>query len=142
MEKYIKKINDKLLKKNDLNHAKKVKKRYRAIGGTILAVGLAGIIACMTAFVVFFLQEQTEKSFLAWELAIPFVLIFVAGSVVTRIGDQLLKGVNLKQTDNAEDAKEAAQKTEEKVAEEKTAAEQKSKAKKSGKKKEPKAEEK
>ena len=98
MEKYITKINDKLLKKNDLEHAKKVKMRYRAIGGTVLAVGLAGFISAMIAFAVYFVNAETESAFVAWQIAIPFVLVFVAGSVVTRIGDQLLKGINLSES--------------------------------------------
>lgn len=84
-------MNERLLKKNDLTKAKKVKQKFRAVGGCILALGLAGIIACMVSFVIFFLNSDTETAFLAWMIAIPFIVIFVCGSVLARVGDQLLK---------------------------------------------------
>ena len=43
MEKYIKKINDKVLEKNDEAYAKKAKKVYRIVGYTLLSVGRAGV---------------------------------------------------------------------------------------------------
>ena len=54
MEKYIRKINDKLDAKNDIEHARKVKKRFQTIGGIILATGLAGFVALFVAFMILF----------------------------------------------------------------------------------------
>jgi len=93
MEGYIKKINDRVLKKHDVPEAKKIKNRFRIIGGVILGAGLAGLIACVIAFAVHFVEGNTETAFTCWMIAIPFIVLFVAGSVVTRVGDQLLHGL-------------------------------------------------
>lgn len=84
-------MNERLLRKNDLTKARRIKQKYRIVGGSILAIGLSGIIACMIAFIVLFLHSDTETALTAWLIAIPFIIIFVCGSVITRIGDQLLK---------------------------------------------------
>ena len=90
MEKYIQKINDKLVASNDIEKAKKVKRNYQIIGGTLLAVGLAGFVALFIAFMVLFLKFKTNDAFTCWLIAIPFLLLLVPGSVLSRIGDALL----------------------------------------------------
>lgn len=90
MEKYIKKINDKLLAKQSLEEVKKTKKVYRVAGYTLLGVGLAGFVACFIAFMVLFLKFKTEDAFVAWIVAVPFLLMLVPGSVLARVGDMLL----------------------------------------------------
>ncbi|MBQ8444320.1 MAG: hypothetical protein IJX25_03110 [Clostridia bacterium] len=91
MEKYIEKINERLLRKNDLEKATKIKKRFCIVGGIILGIGAIGILSSVIAFVVYFLRSDTETAFTAWLIAIPFIIVLVAGAVVTRVGDQLLK---------------------------------------------------
>ena len=93
MEGYIKRINERVLKKNDLPKAKKIKTRYRIVGGVILGAGLAGLIACIVAFAVHFVGGDTDMSFKCWMIAIPFLILLVAGAVITRIGDKLLHGL-------------------------------------------------
>lgn len=90
MEKYIQKINDKLLEKDDIDEARKIKKKYQIIGGVLLAIGLAGFLALFIAFMVLFLYYKTDEAVTCWFIAIPFLLLLVPGSVITRIGDQLL----------------------------------------------------
>ena len=104
MEKYIKKINDKLLAKNNIEEAKKAKRTYRAVGYSLLGVGLAGFVACFITFMVLFFEFQTEKAFTFWIVAVPFLLMLVPGSVLARVGDVLL----------TEDKKQVNSSTEEK----------------------------
>lgn len=90
MEKYIKKLNDKLLRNNDLEQVKKTKKVYRIVGYVLLGVGLAGFVACFISFMVLFMKFKTEDAFVAWIAAVPFLLMLVPGSVLARVGDMLL----------------------------------------------------
>lgn len=89
MEKYIVKINNKILRKNDIEKAKKIKKKFRIVGGVILAVGIAGFLAMFITFMVLFFKMHTEKAFSAWLIAIPFLILTVAGSVLARVGDAM-----------------------------------------------------
>jgi hypothetical protein len=106
MEKYIQKINDKIVKDNDLTYAKKVKKKYQIIGGCVLGVGLAGFIASFITFMVLFFEYKTDDAFTAWIVAVPFLLMIVAGSVVSRIGDALLPNLKDKKENNEDKEKE------------------------------------
>lgn len=90
MEKYIRKINDKLVEANDIEKARKTKKMYQTVGGILLAVGLAGFLALFVAFMILFLEFQTDSAFTCWIIAVPFLLMLVPGSVLARIGDALL----------------------------------------------------
>lgn len=90
MESYIEKINNKILKKCKPEQAKRVKKIYLAVGGTFLGVGIAGFLGCFIAFMVLFFQFETDRALISWFIAIPFIILIVAGSVITRIGDMLL----------------------------------------------------
>ncbi len=90
MEKYIKKINDKIISLNDMKKAKKIKMKYQIIGGVILGLGLAGFIAMFIMFMVLFFKFNTDDAFTAWLIAIPFIPMIVIGSVFARIGDALL----------------------------------------------------
>ena len=91
MESYIKKINDRVRAKHNEEQAKKIKKIYLIAGGLTLGIGLAGFVASFITFFVLFFETKTEDAFVAWMVAVPFILMIVAGSVVTRIGDMLLK---------------------------------------------------
>lgn len=91
MESYIKKINDRVRKKHNEEQAKKIKLTYLIAGGTTLGLGIAGFLASFITFLVLFLEYKTESAFIAWMVAIPFILMIVAGSVMTRIGDMLLR---------------------------------------------------
>ena len=91
MESYIKKINDKVRAKNDEKQAKKIKLIFLIVGGITLGPGIAGFLASFIAFLVLFLEHNTESAFTAWMVAIPFIVMIVIGSVLTRIGDMLLK---------------------------------------------------
>lgn len=88
MEKYIKKINAKLLQK-PIEEAKKTKKVYRCVGYTLLGLGLAGFAALFIAFMVLFLKYNTSAAVTCWFIAIPFLLMLVPGSVLARVGDVL-----------------------------------------------------
>ena len=96
MERYIRKLNEKLLKK-DVEQARKTVKVYRIVGYTLLGVGLAGFVALFIAFMVLFLKFQTESASTIWFIAIPFLLMLVPGSVLARVGDVL---TNKNQTSN------------------------------------------
>ncbi len=102
MEGYIKRINDKITKNNNEQKQKKIKKIYLLSGGLTLALGLAGFLASFISFIVLFFKFDTDRALIAWFVAIPFILMIVAGSVVTRIGDMLLK-------DNSTDDKNQVQ---------------------------------
>lgn len=91
MESYLKKINDKVKAKHTQQEAEKIKKRYLIAGGTTLGLGLAGFVSAFITFMVLFLVYETDEAMIAWFVAIPFILMIVAGSVVTRIGDMLLR---------------------------------------------------
>ncbi len=90
MEKYIRKINDKVLAKNDEAYAKKAKKIYRGVGYGLLGVGLLGFAISFVVFFVLFFKYHTEQAFTAWIVAVPFLLMLVPGSVCARVGDMLL----------------------------------------------------
>lgn len=90
MEKYIKKINDKLLAKENIEEARKAKKIYRSVGYSLLGVGLFGFVGCFITFMVLFLEFKTETAFTFWIVAVPFLLMLVPGSVLARVGDVLL----------------------------------------------------
>ena len=89
MEKYIRKINNKLLAK-DIEEAKKWKKIYRTIGYSLLGVGLAGFAGCFITFMVLFFSFKTETAFTFWIVAVPLLLMLIPGSVLARVGDVLL----------------------------------------------------
>lgn len=91
MERYIQRINDKVILKHDEEGRQKIKKRYLYIGMPILIAGLVGFLASFITFIVLFLNYQTDAALTAWVIAVPFILMAVAGSVITRIGDQLLR---------------------------------------------------
>ena len=90
MEKYIRKINDKVLAKNDEAYAQKAKKIYRGVGYGLLGLGLLGFVVSFVVFMVLFLKYNTEQAFTAWIVAVPFLLMLVPGSVCARVGDMLL----------------------------------------------------
>ena len=90
MEKYIAKINNKVLKKYDEEGQRKVKRKYLIGGGVTLGLGLAGFISAFLSFIILLLNYKTDQSMIAWIVAVPFILVFIVGSVLTRIGDKLL----------------------------------------------------
>lgn len=90
MEKYIRKINDKLIEENNMERARKVKKFYQTLGGVLLAVGLAGFVALFIAFMILFFKFKTDDAFTCWLIAVPFLVLLIPGSVLARIGDALL----------------------------------------------------
>ena len=90
MEKYIARINNKVLTKHSEKGQRRIKTSYLAVGGSVLGVGLAGFLACCITFIVLMLDGKTDESMTAWILAVIFMAVFIAGSVVTRIGDKLL----------------------------------------------------
>ena len=106
MESYIKKINRRIVKKHDEEGQKKLKKIYLISGGVVLALGLAGLVAAVITFVVLFLKFETDEAMTAWFVAVPFMAMIVAGSVVTRIGDMLLKDETLEPQNNSKKVKE------------------------------------
>ena len=91
MEKYILKTDERLKKKYPEAIVRKMKKRYLIVGGSILGVGLAGFLVTFGLFLYYFLNAETETALLAWLYAVPFVILFVVGAVIARVGDQLLK---------------------------------------------------
>ena len=91
MERYIIKTNDRLKKKYPEETVKKIKKKYCIVGGSILGVGLAGFLATFGCYIYYFLNAETEIALNCWLYAVPFVILFIVGAVITRIGDQLLK---------------------------------------------------
>ena len=91
MEKYIQKTNDRLIKKHGVEKAKKIKKKYQIAGGIVLGLGVAGFLGSFITFLVLFFKMQTETAFTWWLIAIPFIILFVAGSVIARVGDRLLQ---------------------------------------------------
>lgn len=90
MENYIEKINNKILTKCSLEQARKIKRIYLIVGGTFLTVGLLGFIGCFITFFLLFFKFETDTAMIYWFIAIPFILLIIAGSVITRIGDMLL----------------------------------------------------
>ena len=91
MEGYIKKINDRVIKNTSEDKQKRIKKRFLVSGGLTLGLGLAGFVSAFIAFIVLFLQFETDRALISWFVAIPFVIMIVIGSVLTRIGDMLLR---------------------------------------------------
>lgn len=91
MEKYIKRINHKVLKKHNKEGQKKTKKKYQIAGGIFLGVGMAGFIGAFVTFMILFFKFQTDEAMLAWIIAVPFIFMIVAGAVLSRIGDMLLR---------------------------------------------------
>ncbi len=90
MENYIKKINDKLIESGNEKNAKRVKFLFQLFGGLALAIGLAGFLASFITFLVLFFKFKTDDAFIAWIVAVPFLILIIVGSVLTRIGDMLL----------------------------------------------------
>ena len=90
MENYIKKINDRLISSGNAENAKKVKFSFQLAGGLTLGIGIAGFLASFITFLVLFLKFKTDEAFIAWYVAIPFLLLIVVGAVLARIGDTLL----------------------------------------------------
>lgn len=93
MEGYIKRLNHKVLKKYDEEGQKKVKRKYQLLGGFILGTGLAGLVASFVTFMILFFKFETDQAMIAWIVAVPFLLMIVAGSVLSRIADMLLKDI-------------------------------------------------
>ena len=91
MEGYIKRINHKVITKHNKAKQRKIKKKYQLFGGLVLGIGLAGFIAAFVSFMVLFFKFETDAAMIAWVIAVPFILMIVAGSVVARVGDMLLK---------------------------------------------------
>ena len=90
MERYIKRINDKLIAEEGIERARKVKKIYQTTGGILLAIGLAGFVGLFVAFMILFFKFNTDDAFTCWLIAVPFLVLLVPGSVLARIGDALL----------------------------------------------------
>ncbi len=90
MENYIKKINDKLIKSGNEKNAQHVKFLFQLTGGLAIAIGLAGFLASFITFLVLFLKFKTDDAFIAWIVAVPFLILIIVGSVLARIGDMLL----------------------------------------------------
>lgn len=109
MEGYIKRINKKITTKYNQKEQEKIKKRYLVSGGLTLALGLAGFIASFISFIILFMKFETDRAMIAWFVAIPFILMIVAGSVVTRIGDMLLRNEPNGENNKQQDAKEETQ---------------------------------
>lgn len=104
MENYIKKIKEKLIKRKNLKSAKRAKMIYQGVGGFLIALGLAGFIASFITFMVLFFKFKTDDAFIAWEVAVPFLVMIVPGSVLARIGDALnLNDYNEEVTQEAEE---------------------------------------
>lgn len=101
MEKYIRKLNDKLLKMDE-EKAKKKKKVYRTTGYVLLGIGLAGFVALFIAFMVLFFKFNTQTATTCWFIAIPFLLMLVPGSVLARVGDVLKDEDKKREADKAE----------------------------------------
>ncbi len=90
MENYIKKINDRLIESGNTQYAKRVKFIFQLTGGLTIAIGLAGFLASFITFLVLFLKFKTDDAFIAWIVAVPFLVLIIIGSVLARIGDTLL----------------------------------------------------
>ena len=88
MEKYIRKIKDKIELKPEEKQLK-AKKKYLYIGIPILTLGAIGFLASFITFLVLFFKGETT-AFTFWLIAIPFIAVFTAGAVVARIGDVLV----------------------------------------------------
>lgn len=89
MEKYIHKIEERLDKKHSPAKAAKIKKRFLVVGGIVLAIGLAGILIAMICFSMYFVGGDTDTALTCWIIAVPFVIVFIAGAVVARVGDKM-----------------------------------------------------
>ena len=90
MEKYIKKFNHNVLKEEEKKQ-KFTKNLYLTIGSIVLSIGALGFLASFIMFMVLFFDFKTDEAMMAWVIAVPFILMIVAGAVVTRVGDMLLK---------------------------------------------------
>ena len=116
MEKYIQKIESRLDKKHHPEQAAKIKRRFLVVGGIVLAIGIVGILAAMICFAVFFVGGDTDTAFTCWIVAVPFVIVFIAGAVVSRVGDKLQKSAMARVQESKRKAfemEEKAKKTEE-----------------------------
>lgn len=89
MEKYIRKIKNKIELKPEEKQLK-AKKKYLYIGVPILTLGAIGFLASFITFLVLFFKGETTTAFTFWLIAIPFIVVFTAGAVVARIGDVLV----------------------------------------------------
>ena len=52
---------------------------------------MAGFIGAFVTFMILFFKFQTDEAMLAWIIAVPFIFMIVAGAVLSRIGDMLLR---------------------------------------------------
>ena len=91
IEGYIKRINHACITKHDEAGQKKIKKFYQVLGGVILGVGMGGFISSFITFLILFLDFKTDAAMIAWIVAVPFMLMIVAGSVLARVGDMLMR---------------------------------------------------
>ena len=90
MEKYIRKTSERILRKHSMDDAVKIKKKYLIVGSVVLAIGGLGFLGAVGTFLYLFLKlMDTENAFKAWLIAIPFLILFVVGSVLTRVGHRL-----------------------------------------------------
>ncbi len=102
MEKYIRKLNEKLLKMDE-EKAKQTKKVYRITGYVLLGLGLAGFAALFIAFMVLFFKFNTDSAVTCWFIAIPFLLMLIPGSVLARVGDVLASEDKKREKENETD---------------------------------------
>ena len=91
MESYIKNINHSVITKHQEKAQKKIKFTYQMVGGFVLAIGMGGFISAFITFMVLFFNLETDAAMTAWIVSVPFILMIVAGSVLARIGDMMLK---------------------------------------------------
>ena len=93
MEKYIQKIESRLNKKYSSEKVEKIIKRFLTVGGIVVVLGIIGILAAMICFSVFFVQGDTDTALTCWIIAVPFVVVLIAGAVVARVGDKMKKNI-------------------------------------------------
>lgn len=91
MEKYIKTINHGVITKHQDKTQRRIKFIYQIVGGFVLAIGMGGFISAFITFMVLFFNFETDAAMTAWIVSVPFILMIVAGSVLARIGDMMLK---------------------------------------------------
>lgn len=91
MEKYIKQINHNVITRHQDKTQKRIKFIYQMVGGFVLALGMGGFISAFITFMVLFFNFETDAAMIAWMVSVPFILMIVAGSVLARIGDMMLK---------------------------------------------------
>ena len=119
MENYIKKFNHEIITKNDEKKQRKVKNVYLSVGSIVLSIGALGFLASFVTFMILFFDFRTDEAMMAWVIAIPFILMIVAGSVVTRVGDMLLKDFVEQEYQQDQKKKKATKQKDEIIIEEK-----------------------